>query len=230
MKDDRYLQFQATLKKHSIGLADVKGYCRLISLMGDVADWDGFIAVLAQIETTLWFKNKAILKEIEPPLPQGVGYADILLSFSQQNTYCEVLSIESYPKSIAKKQPKDDKKVEIMLGEKPFLTKQDIKHKIRKDKIVRILLKKTKKQLPENYPGIFALETGKAWISNSEVKEIAKRLFSKRPHVMLVMHQSPERGSDIGESPFWFINDKSNYRNIGQALLKYLEEDNKVIF
>jgi len=47
MKDNRYLQFQATLEKSSIGLAYVRGYDRLISSIRDVADWDGFQAISA---------------------------------------------------------------------------------------------------------------------------------------------------------------------------------------
>ncbi len=64
MKDNRYSQFQAKLEKSSIGLAHVKGYDRLISSIRAVVDWDGFQAISAQIETTSWFKDKGILKEM----------------------------------------------------------------------------------------------------------------------------------------------------------------------
>ena len=232
MKDNRYLQFQATLEKNSIGLAYVKGYDRLQSSIRDVADWDGFQAISAQIKTTSWFKDKEILKEIEPPLPHREGYADILISFSQQDIYCEVSSLESPFKSIeATRQDINNAKIEIKLQKRPYLTKQDIEHEIKNDRIIRNLLIKTNKQLPINHPGILALETGRAMVYLLEVKkEIAKKLFNKRPQVMLIMLWSLERGSDIGEAPFWFVNPKSQYQNIGQELLKYLGASPSLIF
>lgn len=230
MKDNRYLQFQATLEKISIGLAYVKGYDRLISSIRDVADWDGFQAISAQIKTTAWFKDKGILKEIEPRLPQRLGYADMLLSFSQQDIYCEVSSLQSIAKSIeSKKQDTENEKIRIKRQNQPYLTKQDIEHDIKKDRITRNLLRKTNKQLPENRPGILALETGRAAVFHLEIKEIAEKLFTNRPHIMLMMLWSLERGSDIGEAPFWFKNHKSKYQTTGQELLKYLGQEKKLI-
>lgn len=110
MKYPRYLQFQENLVKNSAGLANVDGYDRLKSSIGDVADWDGFQAIWAQIDITLWFNNKGILKEIEPKLPLGKGYSDILLSFSKQDIYCEVKSLESLQKSIESKKQSETKK------------------------------------------------------------------------------------------------------------------------
>ena len=231
MKDNRYLQFQATLENSSIVLAYVKGYDRLKSSIRAVADWDGFQAILAQLKTTSWFKDKGILKEIEPPLPHRAGYADILISFSQQDIYCEVSSLESLVKSIkSKKQDTDNTKIKIKLQKQPYLTKQNIEHEIKRDRIIRHLLTKTNRQLPISHPSILALETGRAGVFHLEVKEIAEKLFTKRPHLMLIMLWSLERGSDIGKPPFWFNNHKSQYQNIGQELLKYLQEDNKLIF
>jgi len=224
MKDNRYLQFQATLEKSSIGLAYVKGYDRLVSSIRDVVDWDGFQAISAQIKTTSWFKDKGILKEIEPPLPHREGYADILISFSQQDIYCEVTSLESLVKSIeAKRQDGDNERVETKRQKLPYLSRLDIEHEIKKDRIVRNLSEKTNKQLPKNHPGILALETGRAMVFQSEVKEIAKKLFNNRPHIMLIMLWSLEGGSGIGEPPFLFVNQKSNYQNIGQELVNYLQ-------
>lgn len=224
MKDNRYLQFQATLEKSSIGLADVQGYDRLVSSIRGVADWDGFQAILAQIKTTSWFKEKNLLKEIEPKLPHREGFADILFTFSNQDIYCEVYSLESLVKSIeAGKQDGDDERIESKRQKLPYLSKLDIEHEIKKDRIIRNLLEKTNKQLPKNHPGILALETGRAMVFQLEVKEIAKKLFNNRPHMMLIMLWSLERGSGIGEPPFLFVNQKSNYQNIGQELLKYLQ-------
>jgi len=232
MKDERYLEFRATLEKSSSGLASVNGYDRLQSSIEDVADWDGFQAIKAQIDITLWFKQKSLLKEIEPELPYRVGNADTLLSFSQQDIYCEVTSPESLQKSIESKESKkqsEAKKVQILLKKQPWMSKQDAEHEIKQDRITRSLLEKTNKQLPRNYPGILALETGKSMVSTFDTKKIARKLFPSRPQVMLIMLWSLERGSQIGEAPFPFVNPNSPYQNIGQKLLEYLGLDNKVI-
>lgn len=109
------------------------------------------------------------------------------------------------------------------------MSKQDAEHEIKQDRITRILLGKTNKQLPPNYPGILALETGKSMVFTFDTKKIAQKLFPSRPQVMLIMLWSLERGSQIGEAPFPFVNPNSPYQNIGQKLLKYLGLDNKVI-
>ncbi|MFC2033587.1 hypothetical protein ACFLUB_03635 [Chloroflexota bacterium] len=113
MKDQRYLEFQEVLKESSACLVSVNGYNKLITRISRVADWDEYQSILAQINVTLWFKKKNILKEIEPELPHGLGYTDVLLYFSQQNIYCEVTSLESLPKSMeSKKQDTDANKIE----------------------------------------------------------------------------------------------------------------------
>ena len=226
MKEPRYMQFQETLMKNSAGLATVDGYDRLKSSIGDVADWDGFQAILAQIDITLWFNDKGILKEIEPHLPQKAGYSDILLSFSEQDIYCEVTSPESLQKSIESKKQNEAEKVQNLLKKQRWMSEQDAEHEIKQDRITRILLEKTNKQLPRNYPGILALETGKSMLFTFDTKKIAQQLFPSRPQVMLIMLWSLERGSQIGEAPFWFVNPSSQYQNIGQKLLKYLGQDN----
>ncbi len=229
MKDPRYLQFQKTLGENSVGLVTVNGYDRLKSSIEDVADWDGFQAIWAQIDTTLWFKDKGILKEIEPHLPHRVGCADILLSFSEQDIYCEVTSPESMQKSLESKKNNEAEKVRILLGKEPWMSKQHAEHEFKIRRAVKHWMSKTKQQLPANYPGILAIDTGKAWLSHFDVKIAVKRLFPKRPQLVLIMLWNPERDSQIGEAPFWFINTNSPYQNIGQELLKYLWQDNKVI-
>lgn len=229
MKDPRYLQFQETLSKNSAGLATVNGYDRLKSSIGDVTDWDGFQAIWAQIDITSWFKHKSILKEIEPKLPHREGYSDILLSFSEQDIYCEVTSPESLQKSMESKKQNEGGKVQKLLTKQPWMSKQDAEHEIKQDRITRFLLKKTNKQLPQSYPGILALETGKSMVLTFDTRKIAQKLFPSRPQVMLIMLWSLERGSQIGEAPFPFVNPNSPYQNIGQKLLEYLGLDNKVI-
>jgi len=229
MKDERYLQFQTTLKKIAVGLASINGYDRLKSSIEDVADWDEFQAIKAQIDTTLWFKEKGLIKEIEPKLPLREGYSDILLSFSEQDIYCEVTSPESLQKLIESKKQNEAKKVQNLLKKQPWMSKQDAEHELKMERAVRNLLDKTKRQLPPNHPGVLALETGKSMVFSFDVKKIAKKLFPNRPQVVLIMLWSLERGSQIGEAPFWFVNPNSPYQNIGQKLLEYLGQDNKVI-
>jgi len=229
MKDQRYLEFQATLDEIASRLASISGYDRLKSTIEDVADWDGFQAIFAQINTTLWFKEKGLLKEIEPRLPHREGYADILLSFSGQDIYCEVTSPESIQKSLESETEGETEKVQNLLKKQPWISKQEAEHEIKHDRIKRTLLEKTNKQLPRNYPGILVLETGKSMVFTFDTKEIARKLFPSRPQVMLIMLWSLERGSQIGKAPFLFVNPNSPYQNIGQELLEYLGLDNKVI-
>lgn len=224
MKDQRYLEFQATLGKESAGLASVIGYDRLKPLLKGATDWDKFQEVFAQINITLWFKQNSLLKEIEPTLPHRQVSCDLLLSFSQQDIYCEVSSFQSFVKSIeSREQGTDDERIKIKLQQRPYLTKQDIEHEIKNDRIIRNLLIKTKKQLPPKHPGILALETGKSMVFHFDIKEIAQELFPSRPQVMLIMLWSLERGSEIGEAPFWFVNPSSPFQDIGQKLLEHFK-------
>jgi len=230
MKDPRYLEYRAYLKEISAGLASSNGYDKIESRIKSVTDWEEYRAISAQINVTLWFKNKNILKEIEPELPHRVGFADILLAFSNHDIYCEVTSLVSFFKPIeSKKQDADNEKIEIKLQKQPYFTRQDIEYDIKKEKILRSLKEKTLKQLPSSHPGILALETGRAMVFHLEVKEIAKKLFKNKPQLILIMLWSLERGSDIGEPPFWFVNNKSKYQDIGKDLLKYLKQDDAVI-
>jgi hypothetical protein len=224
MKDSRYLEFQAQIKNMSTGLAGIVGYDNLITTINNVADWDSFQAAKAQIETILWFKEKGILKEIEPPLPVRAGFADVMISFSQQDIFCEVYSLDSFVKSIESRQHgMDDEKIEFKNQKRPYLTRQDIEHEIRRERILRIILEKAKKQLPADHPGILVLETGKTGVYHGEIKEIAKILFPQRSNIILIMLWSLEHGSDIGEPPFWFINYKSRYNKLGQELLEFIK-------
>jgi len=229
MKDERYLQFQTTLKKIAVRLASINGYDRLESSIENVADWDGSQAIKAQINITLWFNDKGILKEIEPKLPLREGYSDILLSFSEQDIYCEVTSPESLQKSIESKKQNEAKKVQNLLKKQPWMSKQDAEHELKRERTVRNLVDKTKHQLPPNHLGVLALETGKSATFIFDVRKVAPQLFKSRPQLVLIMLWSLERGSQIGEAPFWFVNPNSPYQNIGQKLLEYLGQDNKVI-
>ncbi len=109
------------------------------------------------------------------------------------------------------------------------MTQQDAENEIEIDRIVRILLKKTSKQLPANHPGILALDGGKGAVFVHKIKRVAKNLLPQRPQVILIMLWTLERGSQMGEPPFWFTNSNSPYQNIGQELLKYLGQNNKAL-
>jgi hypothetical protein len=232
MKDERYLEFQATLEKESAELASVKGYDRLISTIKGVASWDEYMEIRAQINITKWFKEKSLLKEIEPGLPQRKGNTDALLSFSEQDIYCEVTSPQSLQKSIESRKQSEANKVQNLLKTQPWMSKLDAEHKIKQDRITRILLGKTNKQLPRNYPGILALETGKSMVFTFDTKEIAQTLLPTRPQVILIMLWSLEREGAIGqpplEAPFWFLNRNSHFRDTGRRLLKHLKQEHKI--
>lgn len=233
MRDKRYRDFQEILKRKSARLASIAGYDRLMSSIEKVADWDGYMAIEAQIDVTFWFRDKGILKEIEPKLSHRAGYADILLSFSNQDIYCEVNSFESLAKSIESKTQDEENKKELriqkLMGYEPWLTNVDAKKIIQNDKILRKLRYKINKQLPVDCPGILVLDTGKAMVYSLQIKEIAKKLFPLKDQVSLIMLWSLESGSDIGERPFWFVNYNSLFTKIGQELLKHIGQENKVI-
>ena len=109
MKDSRHLEFHKKLENDSTGLSSVKGDGRLVSLINRVVYWDDFMSTSAQIKTTLWFKDRKILKEIEPLFPHRAGYTDVLISFSEYDIYCEVCSFESiFKTSKSKIQDKDN--------------------------------------------------------------------------------------------------------------------------
>lgn len=232
MEDERYLEFQATLKKEAAGLVSVDGYNKLERRFEDVADWEVYQEFLAQINITLWFKEKDLIKEIEPKLPHRGGSSDILLSLSQQDIYCEVKSFESLAKSLeSKTQGIKDKLKKLSQGQ-PWLTEHDIESENQISRIIKHLLRKTEKQLPPNYPGILALETRTSQIYCYKIKEVAKKLFPKRPQVTLIMLWSLERGGTIDqpvkEAPFWFLNRNSSFSDTGRGLLKYLKQEHKV--
>lgn len=229
MKDSRYLEFKANLEKCSLGLSSVNGFNKLKKQLNGVSNWEEFQAIRAQINVTCWFKDRNILKEIEPDLPHRKGSADILLVFSNHDIYCEVNSLESFAKvKEPKEQNADIEKIKIKSKNLPWLTELDIEHAIKRERIIRNLKEETNKQLPLNYPGILALETGRAAVFSLEVKEIATKLFKNRHQVILIMLWSLEKGSKIGEAPFWFVNPSSRYQNVGQELLRYLGQGNNV--
>lgn len=197
-----------TLEKRLAKLASVAGYDRLGFLLRGALDWDGYQEWLAQIDITLWFNQKNLLKEIEPLLPHRAGNADILLSFARQDIYCEVASFQSIIKTI-KARAKD------------------------KASKIRNLLDKTKRQLPQDYPGILALNTTKSAIFAHDVRLIANRLFPRRSQVTLIGLWSWEGNREAmswDNSPTsFFINHGSEFYEIGESLIRYLNVKSEIV-
>ena len=227
---NRTWQHLPTIERRLIELASVVGYDRLTPLLRGAIDLDEHQEVLSQIDITLWFKQKKLLKEIGPKLPHRLGNADALLSFSGQDIYCEITSFQSLAKSIKLKGTSDKNKVRSRWGRLkkhyPWLTEQDVENEIEEAKAVRILLKKTQ-QLPPAYTGILALDTSKALMFAHNVEKIACKLFPQRSNVALIGLWSGERGTQQGKPPFWYFNTNSHFKNTGQELLKYLGQAGK---
>jgi len=235
-------QHLPTLEKRLTKLDSVIGFDKLKPLLRGTSDWDEYQEILAQIDITLFFKHKNLLKEIEPELPHRAGNADILLTFSQQDIYCEVTSFQSIAKSIESKTKSKEKEIQDRLGElrkrEPWKTEGDIEDELKIRRAVRNLLGKTKRQLPPKFLGILALETGKSMMFGLDVRDIAQRLFPQRPQLALIMlwsWESPaQNDSDFsrwGRSnpSFCFINAGSKFQGIGEALLKHLSLKGEVV-
>lgn len=207
------------------------GYHKLGQRLRGVGDWDQYQEFLTQIDITLWFKQKALLKEIEPRLPHSKGEADILLSCNQQDIYCECTSFQSLWKSIQEEadseSDKQKKKQEKLKKEYRGLTMDDVTHKGEIDNTVRKLLDKTKNQLPSDWPAILALDTSKAAVYSPDIKEIARRLFPKRRHLVLIASWSWENSSQNfldweRATPKLFVNSESKFPTVGKDLVTFL--------
>ncbi len=197
-----------TLEKRLAELDSIAGYGRLKPRLQGASDWDEYQEFLAQIDITLWFWQKNLLKEIEPELPHRDGYADMLLYYLQQDIYCEVTSFQSIAKSLKSRVGEKWDRLKTIKG------------------VVRNLLDKTRNQLPEDYPGILALDTTKSGIFSFDVREIAQKLFPSRPQVALIMLWSWEGTEedfswDMSPSAFYINGDeRSIFRVVGEKLLE----------
>ena len=226
---DEFKKHLPSLESRLVKLASAPGYERLIPLLRGASDWDKYQEFLSQIDVTTWFKNKSLLKCIEPELPHRQGSCDLLLSLSQRDIYCEVASRQSLWKSIESKRDKDRQKVQDLLRKQSWMSKQDAEHDFEIRRAVRNWSEKIRKQLPPDYPGILAIDTRKAALFHLSVREAAKRIFPKNRQLVLIMLWSLEGGTRIGEPPFWFINRDSAFQNIGWELLKRLGQEHKVL-
>lgn len=218
-------QHLPTLEKRLAKLASVAGYDRLGSLLRGASNWDQYQEALAQIDITLWFNQKNLLKEIEPLLPHGLGNADILLSFAGQDIYCEVASFQSIIKSIEAKAKDKENKIREQWKEQ--------RGSIKIKGVARNLLDKTKRQLPQDYPAILALNTTKSAIFAHDVRLIANRLLPRRPQVALIGLWSWEGD---GEAMSWdnsptsfFVNHGSKFYKVGKALIQSLNVKSEIV-
>jgi len=201
-----------TLEMRLAQLAPLSGYSKLRSLLQGASNWDAYEEALAQIDTILWFSQKKLVKEIEPILCHRVGKADILLSLNRQDIYCEITSFQSIIKSVNLIDNSRDKNRH--------------NEQVKIDRVIRILLSKTSRQLPPDYPGILALNALKSSIFAFDVRLIAQKLLPKRLQVALIALWSGEgTGPDINwDIPNLFvINSRSQYRYIGEAILQCMD-------
>jgi hypothetical protein len=131
---DRTLKRLPTLENRLIKLASscnsnaTTGYHKLACRLQDACEWDQYQEFLTQIDITLWFKQKDLLKEIEPDLPHRKGSGDILLTFQQQDIYCECTSFQSIFKSLQAKSRSNDDKIQRKLAKltkgQPWMSKE----------------------------------------------------------------------------------------------------------
>lgn len=208
-----------TLEKRLANLDTVAGYEKLKPLLCGASDWDEYQEALAQIDVTLWFKQRNLLKEIEPNLDCRVGSADILLSFNEQAIYCEVTSFQSISKSIRSEARSRDEEAD---GRQREI-----------ERIARNLLRKTKRQLPPNHAGILALVTTKSAIFADDVRLIADRLLPQRLQVVSIALWSWEGD---GEAPNWgmiptvfLINGRSGFQGIAEELSQCLSVRSEIV-
>ena len=175
--------------------------------------------MMAQINATIWFRQKGLIKEIEPALPHRTGSCDILLSFAQQQIYCEVWAAQSFMKAFESR--KTEKAVDLRKKE-PWMSQEDAEHEIRNRDIARTLKHKINQQLPQGQPGMLWIDGAKGWLFHYDAKIIARRLFPLKPQMTLIMLWTLERGSQLGEPPFCFVNSKSPFQDLSRELLLHL--------
>jgi hypothetical protein len=177
------------------------GYGRLAPLLRKASDWDQYQETLAQIDITLWFNEKGLLKEIEPELSFRNGKADILLSFSGQDIYCECTSFQSITKSLASKASIEGRTIQTNAR--------------------RRLLRKADSQLPPDHPSILVLDMTKSTRFVLDERQLAEGVFPQRPQIALMAVWDCAFNWSTTPRQF-FVNTRSNFREVGEALLRSL--------
>jgi hypothetical protein len=218
--------FEKTLSN----LSHLAGYERLGRVIKSAVDWEGYNEVLTQVAVTLWFQQKGLAKEIEPMVMRGS--TDILISFLSQDIYCEVASFQSILQSIISEgqdtEVRRQTKLQELMTEHPLMTVGDAEDEIDIQGFVSKLCAKVRMQLPSTYPGILVLDVSKSMILDHQIREIATRLFTKYPDLMLTMGWEWVGNEPGGQPRGWFVNSSSQWQNIALALLKSLGQDNQV--
>ncbi|MFC1913215.1 hypothetical protein ACFLX7_03375 [Chloroflexota bacterium] len=209
-------------------LSEVEGFERLGARLRGACAWDQYQEVLAQINATIWFRQKDLLKEIEPTLPHRTGSCDALLVFTEQEIYCEVWAAQSFMKIFESKKTKIAGKAADLRKREPWMSQKDAEHEIRNRDIVRNLNQKTKRQMPPGQHGILWIDGAKGWLFHFDVKTIAERIFPSKLQIASVMLWDGERGSQIGEAPFCFVNSGSSFQDTARKLLLHLNRTDQM--
>jgi len=193
-------------------------------------DWQQYYETLAEIKADIWFAERGLLKEIQPELSHTRGRGDILILLSGQLIYCEVTA-RRFPNESDEKDDRKEARLKKLREEQPWATQADLDDQDEIRKMLGHLRGKTRRQLPPNFPGILVLDTGRAMFYQQSTKKLAGRLFASQDtsQVILIMLWSLERGSQIGEPPFWFVNRRSCFHDIGLALLKSLGQEQNIV-
>jgi hypothetical protein len=201
-----------TLERRLVALANVSGYEKLKPLLQRAASWDNYQEALAQLDITLWFQQKGLVKEIEPKLTHRIGNADILLLFNNQSIFCEI----SAPRYSFRSGKDADKIKDLEIQNEG----------IKIDKVTNYLSDKVDRQLPPNEFGIIALDVNKSDIFAFDMRLIAEKLLPKKLQIALIALWSAE---GRGEFKTWdiptvfFINRKSKYQHKSEALIQFLD-------
>lgn len=221
-------QHLPTLERRLAELAPIHGYERLGNILRGATNWDEYQEVLSQLDRTLWFKRNKLLAEIEPPLPHRLGSSDMVLCFSSQIIYCEVSSFQSLYKTLLTRSKKQEKTVQVEFPNAQKITlreEQRSEVQFEAQKVVRNLLEKTKRQLPQGYMGILALDTLKSAKFSYDIRLVAERLFPQREQVTVIGLWSGEDDDEPGwemKPTTFFLNNNSQFREVGRELIKTL--------
>ena len=222
-------QYLDSLENQLARLENVPGFGELRKGLRS-SNWEQYYEARTQIDTSVWFSQRGMLKEIEPDLLHRTGSCDLLISLEQNDIYCEVTSRRFSEANSAKALERMQK----VQKKQPWLTPGDVVSQQQIDYVLQSLRYKAKHQLPPCSPGILVLETGRDGLYRQHIIELANKLFTDKsqapiPQVILIMLWSLERGSNIGEAPFWFINRNSQFKNVGTELIKHLKQEDKAI-
>jgi hypothetical protein len=155
---ERHLPYLETLLTKA---SDLNGYERLGAILRRASDWDQHQEFIAQVEITLCFKKLLLVQEIESELPHRKGSVDIKAAFDNKTTFCEITSLQSLEKSLKSQisEKAIQQKINAATKRGLHMSEEEAKEEIEDKNSAKVLLEKTKKQLPQEFPGFLAVET-----------------------------------------------------------------------